>query len=70
MAIRGTWKYYGGANSDYIRIGFKEYKKQFDLSTLGFSSRTPDSLNKNNERMYSMRQLDKAIDSLEKEISE
>jgi lipopolysaccharide export system permease protein len=54
-------------NSEYIRIGFKEYKKQFDLSSLGFSNRTPDSLNKNNERMYSMRQLKAAIDSLEKE---
>ncbi|MBC7947652.1 MAG: LptF/LptG family permease [Chitinophagaceae bacterium] len=67
------WRYeergdkYGSLRTDYIRLGFKEYKKQFDLSTLGFSSRTPDSVNKNNERMYSMRQLDKAIDSFEKE---
>ncbi len=58
---------YDKANSEFIRIGFKEYKKQFDLSTLGFSSRTADSVNKNNEKMYSMRQLDKTIDSLEKE---
>jgi lipopolysaccharide export system permease protein len=54
-------------NSEYVRLGFKEYKKQFDLSTLGFSNRTPDSVNKNNERVLSMRQLDKAIDSLTKE---
>jgi lipopolysaccharide export system permease protein len=60
--------YYDQANSEYIRIGFREYKKQFDLSTLGFNNRTADSVNKNNERMYSMRQLEKAIDSLEKEI--
>src|SRR5688572_9679668 len=58
--------YYDQANAEYIRIGFKEYKKQFDLSTLGFNNRTADSVNKNNERMYSMRQLEKAIDSLEK----
>lgn len=59
--------YYDPGNTEFIRIGFKEYKKQFDLSTLGFSSRTADSVNKNNERMYSMRQLEKAIDSLRKE---
>ncbi|HRF18503.1 MAG TPA: hypothetical protein PK977_10050, partial [Chitinophagaceae bacterium] len=47
--------------------GFKEYKKQFDLSTLGFTNRTADSVNKNNEKMLSMRQLQKAIDSLQKE---
>ena len=59
--------YYDQGNIEYIRIGFKEYKKQFDLSTLGFSNRTADSVNKNNERMYSMRQLEKTIDSLQRE---
>jgi len=70
--LQDGWRYQergnpGDPNPEYIRIGFKEYKKQFDLSELGFGSRTPDSLNKNNERMYSMRQLEKAIDSLKKE---
>lgn len=71
--LKDGWRYqergnvYEKNNSEFIRMGFKEYKKQFDLSTLGFSSRTADSVNKNNERMYSMRQLDKAIDSLTKE---
>lgn len=51
-------------NSEFIRIGFKEYKKRFDLSSLGFNNRTADSVNRNNEKMFSMRQLDKAIDSL------
>lgn len=60
--------YYDQSNNEFIRIGFKEYKKQFDLSTLGFNNRTADSVNKNNERMYSMRQLERAIDSLEKEL--
>lgn len=59
--------YYDPGNTEFIRIGFKEYKKQFDLSTLGFNNRTADSVNKNNERMYSMRQLEKAIDSLQRE---
>src|SRR5882724_1691171 len=62
-------KYSSTSNSDFIRIGFKEYKKQFDLSSFQLT-RTADSVNKNNERMYSMRQLEKAIDSLEKENRE
>lgn len=58
---------YERENTEYVRIGFKEFKKQFDLSTLGFSTRTPDSANKNNEKMLTLAQLDKAIDSLKKE---
>jgi lipopolysaccharide export system permease protein len=71
--LRDGWRYeergdkFGGPKSDYIRLGFKEYKKQFDLSALGFSRMTPDSVNKNNEKMFSMRQLNKAIDSFTKE---
>ncbi|MBI3137424.1 MAG: LptF/LptG family permease [Sphingobacteriales bacterium] len=71
--LKDGWRYqergnvYARSNIEYIRIGFNEYKKQFDLSNLGFSSRTADSVNKNNEKMFSMRQLDKAIDSLKKE---
>lgn len=59
--------YYDAKNSEFIRISFKEYKKQFDLSTLGFNNRTADSVNKNNEKMYSMRQLEKTIDSLKRD---
>jgi lipopolysaccharide export system permease protein len=71
--LRDGWRYeergdkFGGPKSDYIRLGFKEYKKKFDLSSLGFRIITPDSVNRNNEKMYSMRQLNKAIDSFEKE---
>lgn len=70
--LKDGWRYQERGNiyeknSEFIRIGFKEYKKQFDLSTLGFTNRTADSVNKNNERMYSLRQLRKAIDSLSKE---
>lgn len=59
--------FYSGKGTEYIRIGFKEYKKQFDLRSLGFINRTADSVNRQNEKMYSMRQLEKAIDSLKKE---
>lgn len=72
--LKDGWRYQergeeaGIKNTEYIRLNFKEYKKQFDLSSFQFN-RTADSVNKNNERMRSMRQLDHSIDSLEKEIS-
>ncbi len=71
--LRNGWRYQERGNAfeqertEFVRIGFKEFNKQFDLSSLGFSNRTADSVNKNNERMYSMRQLDKAIDSLRRD---
>lgn len=52
-------------NSDYIRLGFKEYKKVLDLSVLGLNQ-TPDSTYKDRYEMLSVRQLSKAIDSLDK----
>jgi len=72
--LKDGWRYqergdnYYGGNTEYIRFSFSEYKKQFDLSSFQINW-TPDSVNKNNEKMFSMRQLVKAIDSLEKEIS-
>jgi len=57
-------------NTDFIRIGFKEYSKQFDLSNLGLQKRTSDTVNKSNHRMQSMRQLKKAIDSIQKDIDQ
>lgn len=69
--LKDGWRYQergnmGTSNTEFIRIGFKEYKKQFDLSVFQFQ-RTADSVNRNNHRMLSMRQLDKAIDSLQKQ---
>ncbi|ULQ58396.1 LptF/LptG family permease [Flavihumibacter rivuli] len=52
-------------NSDYIRLGFKEFKKVFDLSSLQLNQ-TEDSLFKDNYQMLSVRQLNKAIDSLKR----
>ena len=57
-------------NTEFIRIGFKEYSKQFDLSSLGLQKRTSDSVNRTNHRMQSMRQLSKAIDSIQKDINQ
>lgn len=69
--LHNGWRYQERGNSaaptsEFIRLGFKEYKKQFDLSAFQFQ-RTDDSVNKNNHRMLSMRQLDKAIDSLKRD---
>jgi lipopolysaccharide export system permease protein len=68
LKLQNGWRYQergerGDPNTEYIRLGFKEYKKQFDLSSLGLK-RTADSVYKNNQRMLSMRQLNKAIDSI------
>lgn len=71
--LQDGWRYqergqvYDRNNSEYIRIGFKEFKKRFDLSSLGFTNRTADSVNRNNEKMLSMRQLERAIDSMSRE---
>ncbi|MFI5130288.1 MAG: LptF/LptG family permease [Chitinophagales bacterium] len=74
--LKDGWRYeergdkFGGPKTDYIRLGFKDYKKRFDLSSFGFQSITPDSVNRNNEKMLSMRQLNKNIDSFTKENKE
>ena len=70
--LKDGWRYqekgdgYWKGKSDFVRIYFKEFKKDFDLSSFQFS-RTADSVNKNNEKMYSMRQLSSTIDSIKKE---
>ncbi len=52
-------------NTEFTRMGFKDYKKIFDLSSFT-RQKTEDSVFKDNWRMLSVRQLKKAIDSLEK----
>ena len=51
--------------TDFIRLGFKEYKMQMDISSFSFK-KSDDSANVNNEKMYNMRQLNVAIDSMNK----
>lgn len=53
------------ANTEFIRLGFKTYKKEFDLSTFMFN-KTEDSLFKYDPKMLSLRQIIYSIDSLEK----
>ena len=70
MDLYNGWRYEekgqrAEKTTDFIRIGFKEFSKQFDISTLIFRQ-TADSVNKNNQKMLNMRQLQKVIDSLQK----
>lgn len=52
-------------STEFIRLGFKEYKKLFDLSSLQMMN-TSDTIFKNDYKMLSIRQLNSSIDSLEK----
>jgi lipopolysaccharide export system permease protein len=52
-------------NTEFIRIGFKYYKKVFDLSSFKLS-RSNDNAFKNNYQMLNIRQLTITIDSLKK----
>jgi lipopolysaccharide export system permease protein len=68
--LKNGWRYQergqsGSPNTEFIRIGFKEYTKQFDLSAFQFQ-RSADSVNKSNWKMLSMRQLNVAIDSMQR----
>ncbi len=51
--------------SEFIRMGFKEYKKLFDITALQMMQ-TSDTVFKNDIKMLSIRLLDKTIDSLRK----
>lgn len=51
--------------TEYIRLGFKDFKKLFDLSVLQ-QGKTPDSVYRKNFKMLSARQLGHSIDSLSK----
>lgn len=54
---------YMDSSTEYIRLGFKDFKKSFDLSILQKQT-TDDSVFRNNYKMLSARQLDRNIDSL------
>jgi lipopolysaccharide export system permease protein len=51
------------SSTEFIRLGFREFKKLFDLSVLQ-KQNTNDSIFKNNHKMLSARQLTKNLDSL------
>ncbi|HWK02162.1 MAG TPA: LptF/LptG family permease [Puia sp.] len=69
--LQNGWIYQEGkgdrmsTNTEFVRIGFKDYKKVLDLTSFKLN-KTDDSAFKNNYQMLTMRQLGKNIDSLEK----
>jgi lipopolysaccharide export system permease protein len=52
-------------NTEYTRMGFKDYKKVLDLSSFKIQ-KTEDSVFKDNWRMLTTKQLSKVIDTLKK----
>lgn len=67
--LKNGWRYQerGVQNSpatEFIRLGFKGYKKSFDLASFQFQ-RSSDSVNKSNSRVMTLKQLKVAIDSMQ-----
>jgi len=66
--LQNGWRYmekgpFNTAQTDFYRIGFREYKKSFDLS--GFTvMKTPDSAFKGQYQVLNVSQLNKTLDSL------
>ena len=56
------------ANTEFVRNGFKQYKKVFDLKSFGLNN-TQDRAFKYDPKMLSIRQLNMMIDSLHKNDS-
>ena len=68
--LENGWRYqekgsYGTKETEFYRLGFKKYKKSFDLSSFEVL-KTPDSLFKGNYMMLNVKQLDNAADTLVK----
>jgi lipopolysaccharide export system permease protein len=66
--LHNGWRYSekgdrNSINTEFVRLGFDDYKKVFDLSSFKIQ-KTEDSVFKDNWRMLSIRQLNHAIDSL------
>lgn len=68
--LRNGFRYQERGNSgdtatEFIRLGFKTFKKLFDLSSLQMG-KTSDTLYKSNYKMKSVRLLSQSLDSLKK----
>lgn len=68
--LENGWRYQekgnaGTIETDYYRLGFKEYKKVFDLSSFKLT-KTADSTFKSYYKMLSLSQLSTVVDSLKK----
>ncbi|BAV10297.1 membrane protein [Filimonas lacunae] len=70
FVLQNGWRYeengpHNSLSTEFIRLGFKEYKKVMDLSSFKIN-KTEDSLFKYDPKMLSVRQLTISIDSLNK----
>lgn len=68
--LQNGWRYQekgtaGTTQTDFYRIGFKEYRKVFDLSSFKLN-KTADSTFKNYYKMLSFQQLSTVVDSIQK----
>lgn len=71
--LENGWRYqengpYNTVQTDYYRLGFKKYKKAFDLSSFDVL-KTPDSLFKRSYQMLNIKQLQKASDSIYRDMT-
>lgn len=69
--LQDGWRYQeegrrNTTNTQFTRLGFREYKKILDLSSLAFNQ-TSDSVYRNRYEMLNVRQLSVVIDSLERD---
>lgn len=70
FSLQNGYRYQERGNSfdtstEFIQVGFKEYKKLFDLSSLQMKN-TSDTVFRNDSKMLSLRQLNHNLDSLKK----
>lgn len=71
--LENGWRYqekgpYNTIATDYYRLGFKRYKKVFDLSSFNMM-KTPDSMFRGSYDMLNVTQLNQASDSIHKIIA-
>jgi len=74
FVLQNGWTYQEGrgermsTTTEFIRMGFREYRKVLDLSSFKLN-RTDDSAFRSNYQMLTMKELGKDIDSLKKLLS-
>lgn len=74
FTLKNGWRYEergerASKNSEFIRLGFREYKKVLDLSALELNM-TSDSTYASRYEMLNVRQLNHAVDSIERKFGQ
>jgi len=68
--LKNGWRYQeraapGSGADEFVRLGFKEYRKNLDLTAFQFS-RSSDSADKGTFRVMNMHQLQRVVDSMKR----